>query len=136
MIAIDTSAIMAIVLQEVERDSVLETIAAADTVIISAGTLIETRIVSHRRGNSMLADRVDRLIAGLGIQPVPVDETQAAIAHSAFVRFGKGSGHAAQLNFGDLFSYALAKSRNIPLLFKGEDFAATDLVPALPAPAA
>jgi ribonuclease VapC len=134
MIAIDTSAIMAIVLQEAERDSILQTVAGADAVVISAGTLIETRIVSFRRGKSLLADRVDRLIAGMGIVSVPVDEAQAAIAHAAFVRFGKGSGHAAQLNFGDLFSYALAKSRNIPLLFKGQDFASTDLTHALSMP--
>jgi ribonuclease VapC len=74
---------------------------------------------------------LDELIDRYGIATVSVDGAQAAIAHEAFMAYGKGSGHPARLNFGDLFSYALAKSRDLPLLFKGDDFARTDIASAL-----
>lgn len=70
---------------------------------------------------------LDRLVESFGIEIVQVTAQQADLAYAAFVAYGKGGGHPAQLNFGDLFSYALAKARGIPLLFKGEDFAATNI---------
>ena len=121
---------MAILLDETERDEFSELMSEADQLRMSAGSLIELRIVCRNRGGDGLVSRSERLLAEFGIEIVPVDREQADIAHTAFTRFGKGTGHQAQLNYGDLFAYALAKSRNIPLLFKGTDFAATDILVA------
>lgn len=129
MIVVDTSALLAIVLREPERATFLECITASDAVM-SAGTLIEALMVCHGRGGAIATKEVQTLIAELGIEIVPVVAEQASIAHEAFLTYGKGNGHPAQLNFGDLFSYALAKARNVPLLFKGQDFAATDVASA------
>ena len=133
MIAVDTSALMAIVLREPERAGFLAALEAADDLAISAGTLVETRMVCFSRGGPVLVAEVDALIDALGINVRPPGENELAVAHAGFVQFGKGNGHAAQLNFGDLFAYALAKSNNAPLLFKGDDFAATDVASAMPA---
>ena len=133
MIAVDTSALMAIVLHEPERAALLAALEAAEDLAISSGTVVETRIVCFSRGGPSLVTEVDALIAALGIRIEPVGDNELAVAHAGFVQFGKGNGHAAQLNFGDLFAYALAKSNNAPLLFKGNDFAATDVASAMPA---
>lgn len=77
-----------------------------------------------------MVELLHALIAQAGIAVEPVTDDQTTIAHAAFLQYGKGNGHPAQLNFGDLFSYALAKVRRIPLLFKGNDFAATDIISA------
>ncbi len=130
MIVVDTSAIVAIALGEPERNFFLETIQTADKVLISSVSVIETRMVVHgRRGQRgvILVDDLLRLPTFEVVSPSPV-ETEAAYA--AFVAFGKGSGHPASLNFGDLFSYALAKVHGLPLLFKGSDFSHTDIVSA------
>lgn len=82
------------------------------------------------RGRAQLADELDNLLDELGIELVPFDEPQARESQRAFIRFGKGR-HPAGLNFGDCISYALARSMGLPLLFKGDDFAKTDVVPAL-----
>lgn len=129
MIVVDTSALMAIVLREAERDAFIDCIVANDP-IMSAGTLIEALMVCHGRGGAIATREVRRLVDDLGIQIVPVDPDHVALAHEAFLKYGKGNGHPAQLNFGDLFSYALAKARSLPLLVKGNDFAATDITPA------
>lgn len=113
----------------------LATLVSAERSFISAGTMIEVRVVCMRRGGALLVSEVDELIDSLGIETVPVGEAEVSAASAAIVRYGKGNGHPAQLNFGDLFSYALAKARTIPLLFKGHDFAATDIEPAAPGPA-
>ena len=107
-----------------------ELLSDADQTLISAGNLIELRIVCRNRGGDWLVSRTELLLTEYGIGVIPVDREQADIAHTAFTRFGKGTGHPAQLNYGDLFAYALAKARGIPLLFKGADFAATDIVAA------
>lgn len=130
MIVVDTSALLAIVLRETERPAFLE-IMVSDEAILSAGTMIETLMVCYGRGGVILTQEVGTLITQLGIQIVPVEPAEVIIAHEAFRKYGKGNGHPAQLNFGDLFSYALAKARNVPLLFKGNDFAATDIMPAV-----
>jgi ribonuclease VapC len=127
MIAVDTSAIMAIVLGEPDRTAMLDALGSAQGIVVSSATLVEIRVVSFRRGGQSLVDQVDLLIAALGIEVVPPGSQEVQAAHDAFVRYGKGGGHPAQLNFGDLFGYALAKSRNMPLLFKGDDFTATDI---------
>ena len=131
MIAVDTSALLAILLGEPERAQCQAALDAADQAVMSAGSLIEARIVARGKGGDPMVALLDALIEQAGIAIMPVNEEQAKIAHAGFVQYGKGNGHPAQLNFGDLFAYALAKSNNAPLLFKGDDFAATDVAAAM-----
>ena len=118
---------MAILKDEAERVSFMQVLKQTERVIISAATVIEARVVAHRRGGKALVEALDDLLMTISTQVVPVEEPEADIAHAAFVQYGKGSGHPAQLNFGDLFSYALAKARGVPLLYKGDDFVHTDI---------
>jgi ribonuclease VapC len=130
MIVVDTSAIVAIVLDEPERAIFRRIVRSASKALISTVSVTETRLVVHsRRGQRgvLLSDDLLRLRV-FEIVPPGIEEMDAAYA--AFVTYGKGSGHPANLNFGDLFSYALAKVRRLPLLFKGNDFARTDIQPA------
>jgi ribonuclease VapC len=132
ILAADSSALLAILLGEPERAEFEEFLLAHD-VKISAGTLIETlRVVQLGLGPQGLAG-VDELLAATGAEIVPVDADQVATAREGMLRFGKGRGEEpAVLNFGDLFAYALAKRLGLPLLYKGDDFARTDVQPALP----
>lgn len=129
MIVVDTSASMAILLEEPTASACGEALALAGAgeALISAGTLAEAEVVAARRG--FLEDMVD-LIADLKLRVVPVDGATAAAMGRAYAHYGKGL-HAASLNFGDCFAYVLAKERGCPLLFIGKDFALTDIVPAL-----
>ncbi|HME85184.1 MAG TPA: type II toxin-antitoxin system VapC family toxin [Roseiarcus sp.] len=130
MIVVDTSAIVAIAFGEPERDAFVHAIESSGKALVSVVSIVEARMVVHgRRGQRgvVLLDDLLRLPVFEWVAPGIV-ETDAA--YSAFVAFGKGSGHPAALNFGDLFSYALAKSREAPLLFKGKDFAQTDIADA------
>lgn len=134
MIAVDTSAIVAIALNEPERAAFRQAIMQARKALISTASVIEAKMVLYsRRGPRavVLAEDMLRLPMFEITPPGPAD-LDAAFA--AFVAFGKGSTHPAALNFGDLFSYALAKVRNLPLLFKGSDFSETDIRPAIAAP--
>ena len=127
IIAADTSALMAVILNEPERQSFIRALTAASVVYISAPTLLETLMVAYgRRGNRARA-LVRHVMDISSFQVVPVDTAMAELAYDAFEIYGKGSGHPAQLNFGDTFSYALAKIKNVPLLFKGNDFSRTDV---------
>jgi ribonuclease VapC len=130
MIVIDTSALMAILLNEPERGQFLDILDAEDSILISAGTSIEARMVSHGRGGPPLTQKLDEILRDYAIETIPPAAEEIAAAHAAFIAYGKGSGHPAQLNFGDLFSYALAKARGLPLLFKGDDFGRTDIIQA------
>ncbi len=127
MIAVDTSALIAIVLNEPERDVFLAVLDEASAVVMSSASLVETRLVAWSRGQQSLVEEVNALILAYGIEIAPTSKPDAESAHNANVTFGKGSGHPAQLNFGDLFGYALAKTRGLPLLFKGDDFSRTDI---------
>jgi ribonuclease VapC len=98
--------------------------------VIAAATWTESRIVIFSRSGEAGLVALDELKAAAGIEIVPVTESLADLAFEAFRRFGKGR-HPAGLNFGDCFSYALAKERNEPLLFKGDDFPRTDVSPAI-----
>ena len=98
---------------------------------MSAASYVELGIVIDRAKDQFVSGRVDALIEQAEINIVSLTEAQARIARSAYQRFGKGSGHPANLNFGDCFSYALAMELDHPLLFKGRDFAQTDVAPAL-----
>ncbi len=123
---IDTSAIIAILSDEPERRTFNDTIGRAETCVMSTATFIEASIVMESsRGYEGLRD-FDLLVASAGIELVAVDSDQAHLARNAFRQYGKGR-HPAALNFGDCFSYALAKATGLPLLFKGGDFARTDI---------
>ncbi len=98
---------------------------------MSAASYVELGVVIDRAKDPFVSGRVDALIEKAGIQIVSLTEAQARVARSAYQRFGKGSGHPAKLNFGDCFPYALAMELGHPLLFKGDDFAQTDVLPAL-----
>jgi ribonuclease VapC len=130
VIALDSSALIAILMQEPERAAFAAAIAAQNCVI-SAPTLVECRCVAFGRVGEAGLMFLDGVISSYDVQVASFDQSHVAAALDARMRFGRGSGHAARLNLGDCFSYALAKTRNIPLLFKGADFIHTDIIPAL-----
>ena len=131
MIAIDTSAIIAILQREPERDQFFERIADAPKRLISAVSLLEAGMVMQgRRGADGLIN-LHGLLRFIDAEIIPFDRDQSQIAVEAFIRYGRGNHAKARLNMGDCASYALAHSRRIPLLFKGQDFAATDIVSAI-----
>jgi ribonuclease VapC len=123
MIAVDTSALMAIVLNEPEADACAAALQREDRLLISAGTVAEALIVAGRRN---LGEEVDRLIDGLGFEIVNVTPASARRIARAYETWGKGV-HPAALNFGDCFAYEAAKDHGCPLLYVGDDFARTDL---------
>jgi len=130
VIVIDSSALIAILRREPEADRFLRVIAAADGCLLSSVGLLETSMVlAGRTGDQAAWAGLDALIARAGMEVVAQDGEQARLAREAFLRFGKGR-HPAALNLGDCAAYALARSRVLPLLFKGEDFVRTDLLPA------
>jgi ribonuclease VapC len=135
VIAVDTSAIIAILQFEPEAAALLRCISGADAACLSAVSLQEASMVMAGRTTDAEAwQDLDALIMSYSMATVPHTQELAVIARGAFLRFGEGR-HPARLNCGDCASYALAKSLNIPLLFKGTDFAKTDIVPVLAAPA-
>jgi ribonuclease VapC len=129
MIAVDTSAIVAIVLNEPERADFMGAIRSAVVALISTVSVVETKMVLFGRRGPRAVVFVDDLFRLPMFEITPPGAADMNAAFSAFVAFGRGSGHPAALNFGDVFSYALAKVRDLPLLFKGNDFAETDLRP-------
>lgn len=124
---IDTSAFVAILRDEAEAEAFLEAIRTSLPRRVSAGSYLELGIVVDGPGDPVASRRVDELLKRLSVLIEPVTEGQAKIARDAYRDFGKGSGHRAGLNFGDCFAYALARERNEPLLFKGDDFGHTDI---------
>lgn len=129
---IDSSALIALLLGEPETAQFVAAIAGASRRFISAPTYLETAIVISSRSGSQAQEKLERLLNDLEIEVVPFARDHADLAITAYRLYGKGSGHAAGLNFGDCFSYALAKLRDEPLLFKGNDFSRTDLKIAVP----
>jgi ribonuclease VapC len=123
---IDTSALAAIFFREPERDAFRAAIIAASTRLMSAATVLEAGIVIEGRKGGAAGREFDLFIVRVQIKIVPVDADLAELARSAWRRYGKGR-HPAGLNFGDCFSYALAKATGEPLLAKGGDFAGTDI---------
>jgi ribonuclease VapC len=128
---IDTSAIIAILRAEPEALSCAEAIASASSRRVSAVNFVEAAVVIDGSRNPIASRRFDDLLREAHVVVDPVTELQARIAREAYRDFGKGSGHAAGLNFGDCFAYALAKATGEPLLFKGDDFNRTDVTPVL-----
>jgi ribonuclease VapC len=123
---IDTSTVIAILLDEPERLAFSRCILASNPRLMSAISKLEAGMVAVGRDGPAGASRLDGILRELDITFVPFDERQADIARDAFVRYGKGR-HKAGLNFGDCAAYALAVAEAEPLLFKGTDFGATDV---------
>ncbi|GFZ92955.1 ribonuclease VapC [Elstera cyanobacteriorum] len=123
---IDTSAIIAILLGEPEAPELARAIEDGSPRLLSAANLLETSMVIEARKGDAAGRELDLLLYRAGIDVVPVDQEQAEIARVAWRRYGKGR-HPANLNFGDCFAYALAKTTGLPLLFKGDDFNQTDI---------
>lgn len=131
MIAIDTSALMAIVMNEPEADACISAIEQADRLLISAVTVAEAQIVASRQN---VGEEMTRLVEGLGFEVIDLNEKSGRSVAEAYEKWGKGA-HPAALNFGDCFSYVVAKVNSCRLLYIGKDFSLTDLESALPPPA-
>jgi ribonuclease VapC len=127
VIAVDSSALIAILDDEPERAAFAAAIADADRLLVSAVSVHETGLVMFGRHRSAGLDDLWELLGFIGAEIVPFDEAQVRAALSAFARYGKGVDPKSRLNLGDCAAYALAKSHGIPLLFKGDDFRATDV---------
>jgi ribonuclease VapC len=128
---IDSSVLVALLVGEPETPGFVKAIAAASSRLVSAPSYVETAIVMVARSGPEALEKLDRLLADLAVEVVPFTYDQAVLAIIAYRQYGKGSGHAAALNFGDCFTYALAKFRAEVVLFKGSDFSRTDLVMAV-----
>ncbi len=123
---LDTSAVVALLLNEPEASGFLKLVQNADSVAISAPTLLECEMVLAKVLGAEGLVRVDEFVRVLGVEILPFGERELAVARTAFRSYGKGRGRAG-LNFGDCFSYAVAITRDEPLLFKGKDFSQTDV---------
>jgi ribonuclease VapC len=132
---IDTSAIIAVLPNEAGAAHFAQAIESSSQRLLSAANLLEASIVIESRKGEAGGRELDLLLYHAAIEIVAVDQDQAETARIAWRRFGKGR-HPAGLNYGDCFAYALAKTRELPLLFQGDDFSRTDIdgVPLLPAP--
>jgi len=128
---IDSSALIAILKRESGWEMLSEALDTAKSSRMSAGSFLETSIVVDGWRNPVLSREWDDLVERFTIRIEPVTESQARIAREAHRDYGKGSGHPANLKFGDCFSYALAREKREPILCKGDDFVHTDLRSAL-----
>ena len=122
---------VAVIKREPDWEKIAKTMDAAPTLEISAASYLETAIVVDNLRDPVQSARLDDLILDMGMTVEAVTVEQAHIARQAYRDYGKGSGHRAQLNFGDCFSYALTRVKREPLLFKGDDFVHTDVRPAV-----
>jgi ribonuclease VapC len=127
---LDSSALVAILFKEPEAERLAGMIRDTDTTAIAAPTLLETAIVAEGRTLPGMAEKLDALLGAIRPEIVPFTAEHVSLARDAWRRYGKGR-HKAGLNLGDCFAYALAKERDQALLFKGDDFAATDIEPAI-----
>ena len=128
---VDTSAIIAVLKQEPDADLFAAALSRPGSKLISAANFLEASIVVDANRDPILSRRFDDLLNMAQVKIEPVSDLHARLARSAYRDYGKGSGHGAGLNFGDCFSYALAKATGDKLLFKGEDFSKTDIASAL-----
>ncbi len=127
MIVVDSSALIAILDAEPDAARYASAIAAVDGPLLSVATLVETGIVMLNRHGPRGMDKAQMLVQEAGFQVETVSSHHARLALEAYARYGKGRGAGAGLNFGDCFSYALAKAARLPLLYKGDDFSKTDV---------
>jgi ribonuclease VapC len=130
---VDSSAIIAIIKREPDWITFSRAMDAAASLCISAASYLETAIVVDSVRDAARSAEFDELLLDLEMTIEPVTPEQARIARQAYRDYGRGSGHAANLNFGDCFSYALARARREPILYKGGEFAQTGLRSALDA---
>lgn len=124
---VDTSALMAVLRGEPDAPGFVDALAGSTSTRMSAATYLEAAIVVDANRDPVLSARFDELIDAAAVEVVPVDVETARIARQAYRDYGKGSGHPAGLNFGDCFTYALARASGDELLCKGDDFVHTDL---------
>lgn len=129
---VDSSAVITVLGGEPEAETFVEALVRTRRARMSTATFVEAAAVIDRRDVPGLPDRFDELLRTVPVQLVPVEVHHARLARAAYRQFGRGSGHRARLNFGDCFSYALAIHTGEPLLFKGDDFTRTPVVPAVP----
>jgi len=128
---LDTSVLIAIIKEEPETATFAAIMESVDPLRISAASYLESSIVVDKARDPKLSARLDELLEEAAVVIEPVTAEQAKIARQAYRDYGRGSGHRANLNFGDCFSYALARVKREPLLYKGDDFAHTDLRSAM-----
>ncbi len=128
---VDTSALVAVLRREPEASAFAYAMQAAETLRLSAATYVEASVVIDGERKEASTRWLDAFLSEGAFIIEPVTVEQARIARAAYRDFGRGSGHPARLNFGDCFAYALARALDEPLLFKGEDFAHTDVKRAL-----
>jgi ribonuclease VapC len=129
-VVLDTSALLCVLLDEPQAGRILEAIVDAAELRMSAANWLELVMIVEEKGGRLASLRLDEFFRAAGIEIAPVSVEQAAAARTAWRHFGRHK-HSARLDFGDCFAYALAKSTGEPLLFTGEDFARTDIEPAL-----
>ena len=122
----DSSAILSILFAEPDSDDILVAI-SSNSCVISAENYLETAIVVDSTKNPIVIRKFDALIKEAGIEILPVDLKQVEVARAAYRDYGKGGGHPARLNFGDIFAYALATTSRRKLICKGDDFVKTDI---------
>jgi ribonuclease VapC len=127
LIVVDASALVAIVAGEPDANTFAAAISEQEEIYLSTATAVEAFIVVGSRWGGIGRDRLEHILAAAEIRLQPVDERVMRMAIEGFDRFGRGSGHPARLNYGDCFSYALARVLDAPLLFKGDDFVHTDI---------
>lgn len=127
---LDTSALLAVLLREPEAARFAQAIEEADTVRISVASYLEAAIFVERHGDAIRRAMLDTFLEEFSIRLEPVTVEQVRLARQGFCLFGKGM-HPAGLNYGDCFTYALARATREPVLFKGRDFDETDLIPAI-----
>lgn len=128
MIAVDTSALLHVAFAEAGHRDGVAALLARPGRLVSAASVVEAQAVLASRAHEPRAV-LDRLLTLLRVEVVAVDAAQAEIARDAYLAFGRASGHPARLNYGDTFAYALARARDVPLAFVGDDFSHTDLRP-------
>ncbi|MDZ7628317.1 MAG: type II toxin-antitoxin system VapC family toxin [Parvularculaceae bacterium] len=128
MIAVDTSAIYAMIAAEPEEALLRAALGSGDSFVMSAGNVLELQLVTAGRGISW--EKIQQILESYNIAVRAFDEPQLQVARAAVVKYGRGR-HPAKLNYGDCFAYALAKSEGAPLLYVGGDFALTDVRSAL-----
>jgi|ERR1039458_9481543 ribonuclease VapC len=128
---VDSSALIAIIRGETDAEALAQAMEDADSLRVSAGTYLEAFIVADGYRNPKLSARLEEILDHPRFAIEPVTVAQAKIARQAYRDYGRGSGHPANLNFGDCFTYALARDKREPLLYKGDDFVHTDLRPAI-----
>jgi ribonuclease VapC len=131
-VIVDSSALVAVIWQEPDAWMMHRALAGARRVRMSAASFVETAVVIDGAGDPVASRELDRYLHQMDVEVVQFTPAQARIARDAYRDFGRGSGHPAKLNLGDCFAYALAKETDEPLLFKGDGFSHTDVIPAVP----